>query len=98
MSLNKPIWKLKDWIHIEKLEWYLLSENPNAVNLLEKNQDKINWRAFSRNPAIFKIDYEKMKYKNQDFEEELLKEVMRPVRLFKMIEKYGEDYLESVFE
>jgi hypothetical protein len=39
-----------------------------------------------------------MKYKNQDFEEELLKEVMRPARLFKMIEKYGEDYLESVFE
>jgi hypothetical protein len=28
----------------------LLSGNPNAIHLLEKNQDKIDWRVLSRNP------------------------------------------------
>jgi hypothetical protein len=28
----------------------LLSENPNAIHYLEKNQDKIDWYYLSRNP------------------------------------------------
>ena len=97
LSLNKNAIEILEK-NKENIDWNALSCNKNAMELLEKNQDKINWRAFSRNPAIFKIDYEKMKNKNQDFEEELLREVMRPARLFKMIETYGEDYLEKVFE
>jgi hypothetical protein len=31
-----------------------LASNPNAINLLKENQDKINWNALSKNPAIFK--------------------------------------------
>ncbi len=42
MTLNKPIWKLSDWIMI-----YLL-----------KNSDKINWSYLSANPSIFELDYE----------------------------------------
>ena len=34
----------------------MLSENPNAISLLEKNPDKINWIMLSRNPSIF-VDY-----------------------------------------
>jgi hypothetical protein len=43
MSLNRPIWKLRDWIDTEKLDWEMLSYNKNAIKLLEENQDKIDW-------------------------------------------------------
>jgi hypothetical protein len=29
--------------------------NPNAIHLLEKNQDKIDWFQISRNPSIFEV-------------------------------------------
>jgi len=35
------LYKLRDWIDVNKLYWSYLSENPNAVDLLEKNQDKL---------------------------------------------------------
>ena len=41
-----------------KIDWYKLSKNPNAIDLLEKNQDKIKWKQFSINPSIFEDDYE----------------------------------------
>ena len=31
----------------------MLSCNPNAIHLLENNQDKINWYGLSSNPSIF---------------------------------------------
>ena len=55
MSLNKPVWKLRDWIPIEKINWYYLSRNPNAIQLLEKNQDKICWTALSVNPNAIEL-------------------------------------------
>jgi len=27
----------------DKINWYFLSGNPNAIHLLEKNLNKINW-------------------------------------------------------
>ena len=45
-----PLCKLRDWIPIEKIDWYALSANPNAIHLLEKNMDKINWDLLSANP------------------------------------------------
>ena len=50
MSLNKPIWKLRDWIDKSKLNWTYLSKNPNAIELLEANRDKIHWGWLSENP------------------------------------------------
>ena len=44
MSLNKPVWKLKNWINKDKLIWHSLSKNPNAIDLLNANPDKISWR------------------------------------------------------
>ena len=41
----------------------MLSENPNAIHLLEKNQDKINWAELSRNPNPYAIA---LLEKNQD--------------------------------
>ena len=45
------MFKLKDWIDQDKINWNMLSENPEALSLLEQNQDKIDWSYLSRNPS-----------------------------------------------
>jgi len=45
MSLNKPIYKLKDWININKLNWNNLSLNSNAIKLLKEIQKRLNKNA-----------------------------------------------------
>ena len=41
--------KLHDWIDINKINLYNLSLNPNAIELLKENQDKIDWDFLSFN-------------------------------------------------
>ena len=43
-------YELLDWININKINWNMLSKNPNAIDMLMKNQDKINWSCLSLNP------------------------------------------------
>ena len=43
MSLNRPIYKLRDWIDPEKLDSHHLSENQNSIDFLEKQHNKIIW-------------------------------------------------------
>ena len=78
----------------DKLDWSLLSKNPDAIKLLEKQRDKIDYFGISSNPSIFQLDYEAMRIANQEFEEELVKEVMKPSRVFKNPDY---DYLEELF-
>jgi len=40
--MNNPVYKLLDWVDINKLCWKGLSRNPNAIDLLKQNLDKIN--------------------------------------------------------
>jgi ribosomal protein L24E len=40
---------------INKLNWYELSENPNAIHILEKHPDKIMWCYLSKNPKAIHI-------------------------------------------
>ena len=40
---------LLDWIDIENLNWDYLSQNPNAIELLEANPDNIQWSQLSKN-------------------------------------------------
>ena len=47
--------KLCEWIPIDKLDWMWLSENPNAIQLLEKNLDEVNWSWLSMNPNAIPI-------------------------------------------
>ena len=49
------MYKLLDWIDINKIDWNNLSLNPNAIYLLEENIDKINWRWLSLNPNAIHI-------------------------------------------
>ena len=74
MSLNKPIWKLRDWIDKEKLDMYQLGLNPNAIELLKeiKNKDDklINKMCLNTSPFIIEqllehenvIDYKTIYY------------------------------------
>ena len=48
-------YKLKDWIPPEKLIWNLLSLNPNAIELLKENQDRIDWTYLSTNPKAIEL-------------------------------------------
>ena len=43
--------KLLDWVPLEKLDWRGLSQNssPGAIELLEKNLDKVSWSNLSHN-------------------------------------------------
>ena len=41
---------LLEWIPFNKLHWAVLSQNPNAIHLLEKNLDKVDWYVLSLNP------------------------------------------------
>ena len=43
------MYKLRDWIDINRLDLFELSLNPNAIHILEKNVDKINWYWLSMN-------------------------------------------------
>jgi hypothetical protein len=55
--------KLLDWVPLEKLDWDGLSSNPDAIHLLDKNPDKIDWYWLSMNPGIFEEDYQTLSTK-----------------------------------
>jgi hypothetical protein len=42
---------------MDKIKWYLLSSNPGAIPLLEKNLDKVNWHmvALNKSPDAVKL-------------------------------------------
>ncbi len=46
---NKPFLKLREWINIDKLNWFKLSKNYNSIDLLRNNLDKINWYYLTEN-------------------------------------------------
>ena len=50
-TLDNTPYKLSDWVYSHYINkfWSRLSGNPNAVHLLEQNQDKINWTFLSGN-------------------------------------------------
>ena len=40
----------------DKIKGRWLSSNPNAIDLLMKNPDKINWYYLSEKPSIFELN------------------------------------------
>ena len=53
--MNRPVYKLLDWIDESKLDWQLLSSNKNAIDLLKENQHKIDWSLLSNNPNAIEL-------------------------------------------
>jgi hypothetical protein len=84
------------------LDW--LSGNPNAIHILEKNLNKLDWWGpLSQNPnaihLLTKLDKEKMRENCKAFAEELAKYVFHPLRQENMANKFNMDldeYMEQI--
>ena len=63
---------------MDKIVWYNLSKNPNAIHILSQNMDKIDWYGLSANPSIFELDYEALEKRCNIFKEELMKKALHP--------------------
>jgi hypothetical protein len=79
----------------------LLSENPNAVPILEKNLEKINWHNLALNlnaeSLFFNLDYEKMRTIFQPIAKEIIEHVFHPKRLCRFAKMFNinvDEYLE----
>ena len=44
---------LLDWIDPENIDWWYLSQNTAAIELLRANPEKIDWDNLSRNPRCY---------------------------------------------
>ena len=87
--------KLQDWIDIHKLDWFALSSNPKAIELLIENPKKIDWCILSINHSIITYDYEKMT--ERPFVEELMTRVYHPDKLVYYLDKYNYDIGEDTY-
>jgi len=65
--------------------------------LLEKNHEKINWKLLSINPSIFTYNYEDIKNKNKELNEEIIQKALHPKRILRLIQEYGEDEIYTCF-
>jgi hypothetical protein len=72
--------KVKDWVDAKKINWNELSQNPNAIALLEK----LNW--FNPKPGIFTYDYSVIKEDRKELNEEIVQCFYHPKRMSKWIE------------
>jgi len=57
--------KMIDDGRYSELNWDILSANPCAISILEKNQDKLNWNILSSNPSAMHLllqNRDKIKY------------------------------------
>jgi hypothetical protein len=69
-----------------------MSSNPNAIHLIEKNPERINWCGLSSNPSIFtkKINYKYLYQRMNIIREELMMRCMHPSRLKRFLDMDGE--------
>ena len=65
---------------MNKINWSYLSRNPNAIHILEKNMDKINWFEFP-------LNYDWLKKRMDIIREELMCRVWHPSRIAKWLEQ-----------
>ena len=80
------------------MNWFLLSKNPNAIHILEKNLNKVYWSDLSENPnaihLLAKLNTEQTRLNCRSFAEELTKYVFHPVRLSRLSQCYNIDLTE----
>ena len=90
------IYKLCDWIPIDKLNFKILSSKEYAIDILEKNMNKICWSVLCKNPnaihLIAKLDYEKMRSENQQLFQELIAYLCHPNWIQKCANRLNLDF------
>ena len=84
--------------HLDVIDWYSLAQNPNAINILIKNLNLIEWRYLCCNynihQIICKLNYQKMREKNMNFFQELCEYVYNPIRLIRLSKIYNIDFID----
>jgi hypothetical protein len=74
----------------DKINWYNwlnIYKNPNAIHLLKKKIEQINWALLSKNASIFEPDYQSMSMdRTKLIYQELMEQVWHPSRIIKWIE------------
>lgn len=77
---------------LDKVNWYDLAGNPNAVDIITANLDKYNFITYDTivwsNPAIFTYDYEQMKATKDQLHANLIQELYHPARVAKYLETH----------
>jgi hypothetical protein len=68
----------------------MISNNPNAMEILEENIEKIKWMGLSENKAIFTYDYDKIKETNKNINKEIIDWYYHPLRINKWIDELEE--------
>ena len=98
IKMFKPVFIIN-----ELVKWRALSKNPNAIDILEQNMDKIRWAYLSSNPnaihMIAKLDINAMRENCKPFAEELTAYVFHPLRLEHMANTYGfelDEYMDYI--
>ena len=51
--------------NLDKVDWSMLSKNPNAINILENNKDKICWYNIAKNPNAIHLIKDRVEYEKQ---------------------------------
>jgi hypothetical protein len=77
---------------LDKINWPILSYNPAAIPILEKNQQKIPWNHLSQNPAIFVLDTNAMRKQiDNGFAEEMIATALHPRHFERNLLQYNYD-------
>lgn len=74
--------------NVDRINWHNLSQNVNGLELIKANKHEkdIYWPFVRRNPNIFTYDYERIKWKNAQLHEDLMKELYKPERIAKFLQ------------
>jgi hypothetical protein len=87
-SKSYSVYKLRPWVNVDKLNWTVLSANPNAISLLERNPEKIDWTGLSGNPNAISFTYDYVELKRRMKEtiaEDLMKNRFHPRNMDKWV-------------
>lgn len=74
-------------------EVYFKSDQCDDMELIEKNQHKIDWDLLAINPAIFSYDYDEIKNNFKELGEEIIEKALHPKRMLRLMAEYGEDII-----
>jgi len=96
-NTNPRVLELLDHYPSDSYDWIRLCENPSAIPILtkEENRNKIKVTYLLRNPNIFIYNYENMRKNTEIFKEELIQKVWSPSNVSKWLEQGFNDFLES---
>src|SRR5690606_16434284 len=85
---------------LNSIGWAHLASNPNAISILEHNQDKIDLCYLSSNPNIMQLDYCKMIWIRRTLldKHELVYLTLKPERVIRHIILHNYNLISSDYE